>query len=724
MAKQFPNVFRPDHIAAAVAMAIWLVPSIALACGAFVPLDEFDGDLSAADTALTDLVGHDEEQMLYVVDDGQVTVYQGRTFTGNVDEFAWLLPIPGKPDIEMAPREIFAKLDEVTTPTFVLDDESDGDCPAEPKTLVETEQRSAGALGVLSAESPDMGGASLSAAPSNLPEVGVVDSGTVGPFDHTTITTREDVRRPGKRALQWLEDHGYALDAVDDALLDAYLEAGSNLLAFRLRADASKDEIRPVAITVDADQAMSPIRLGAMGAAERTDIRVWVAASNPVAPETYDQVQPNQALVNWADGGTNYDEVVAEAVREAGGQAFTVDATVETSKLDRLLMSPEDTRRWSDLRDRSVDSPSERRAQLLEVANLVDAFDEQDELDITGELHALREEFLPVPDDGFSVAVARTRGFRVAPDQQLPRSSDYYARRFHAALRSSLDFDDTIDCHTGIETEAGVARHRISGRVRTQITMEADQSIELNADGSSLNEEDTECVINHLQSALATKLDQTKVDFGLEKDQIEEIVFQTSIQFRDRSQPEDEVSTRQWIALLSDDELNDIDRQEFVQRVEDDLIAPRQRAQRRLASVDYLTRLSTVMSPDDMIRDVYFTEEPDAEPRPRKRRATRTILCGEDSEQRKEEIHGAEKRIYTTRDWHFDPPHGTPVEGHGSTWPLSPTDGNPVYTVVNADVDNPTSPPDRDSSPRTWIVALMITVVLSAVAAPVVMRWR
>ena len=602
--------------------ALWLFPSPALACGAFVPLqehlaepasepasgeshplleiiplppigdlfgggddDEHSGEVGYLD--LFQLVGHDREQMVYVVDDGSLTVYQGRSFAGDVREFAWLLPVPGEPEIELAPREIFAVLDEMTAPSFALDDESDGDCPAEVQTLVDTVGLDPMERG-LDLDTDLDTSTTLGLGSPGLDDIEVVVAGGVGPFEYITITTREDLKRPGERALAWLEEEGYSLQAVDDELLDTYLGQGLNLLAFRLRADARVDEIRPVAISVDADQAMSPIRLGAMGAADQTGIQVWVAASHRVVPENYSRIQPNQALIDWSDGGTNYDEVVAEAVREAGGQAFAIDATMDTSELGQFLLSTEKAQRWEAIRNQPATSASDRRSRLMELARFLEDFDDDQDGDISADLRSVKQDFLPIS-------------------------------------------------HRGVH---------------------------------------------------ATK-------------------------------------TERFAAEAGDDDLLEFDWERWFEAVEDEIITPRRRAQQRLTSVGQLTRLSTTMSPDDMTRDAYFVEDPEAEPRPRQRRGTRRILCGADSEQQKEVRRGGEKRTYITRDWRFDPPHGTSLEGHGDGWPVAIGDEEAAYEIIAPRSDRGAEITSYDSGGRLWDgkfrgIAILVLVLVLGFGLPVV----
>lgn len=232
----------PVHaLAGALFVSVLMLPSLAWACGAFAPRFTLveHGSVESVERALV----HDAETMLYVdLGDGRWTVYQGRSMDihADVDEIAWLLPVPGVPEVEVAPQMIFERLAMATTPAFELVDESTGDCPAEVRTFLRNDPyllvdgrvpRGTGAAGAASLTEVELNAA-----------VRAVGSGSAGPYDHVTIETAPGVDDPGARAVEWLQENGYHVDSVDVDLLREYLEAGLNLLAIRLRADAGAED--------------------------------------------------------------------------------------------------------------------------------------------------------------------------------------------------------------------------------------------------------------------------------------------------------------------------------------------------------------------------------------------------------------------------------------------------------------------------------------------------
>src|SRR5262245_40084773 len=90
-------------------------PSSAYACGCFAPPD-----------VATPLVQAGEE-ILFYVENGQVTMHVRIRYSGRAGEFGWLLPLPnlptdsqGNPGIEIGTDELFLQLESRTQPTYVL----------------------------------------------------------------------------------------------------------------------------------------------------------------------------------------------------------------------------------------------------------------------------------------------------------------------------------------------------------------------------------------------------------------------------------------------------------------------------------------------------------------------------------------------------------------------------------------------------------------------------
>lgn len=649
--------------AAASVVLIWLVPAAAWACGAMVPIFDVDGAE----------VVHDAEAMLYVVDDGELTVYQSRSIDSDVEEFAWLLPVPGEPTVEPGPQELFERLAEETQPTFERVDRADGDCISEVVSTKTVDEHGE----VLSEESAPQtrGGGGGSSGSDGVRRVA---SGTVGPFDHVTITTDDELGDPAQKAVFWLEEHGYDLTAVDEEVLESYLADGLNLLAFRLRSEAESSDLRPVSITVDADRALSPLRLAKAGAADETRVLVWVAANHPVVPDGYAHVVPNETLVNWSRGGTDYDEIVARAVQEAGGQAFATDSTVETPQLAGLYLSDEDRRRWDAIRGAEPETADEKREVLKEILAL-DLLDDSVE---TGETSAetrrrrsrmnrrkrMGQTFATgvVADLWDELIAARKRTYgdmsvRANISGDAVRIGDRDVRWAESNLERTAR-----SCYQQVVDEDAFPTYRLEAKVVPAVPSEVD-IVE-----TSSNDELDACIEEDLVDALERLADGEKS-------------YDVSL----RVSSEAPHLTEGAYVRTASQERADADVAEFIDRLDEEVMAPIQNFEQRLAAVDVVTRLSTTLRREDMTADVSFVEDPKAGRIDPRRTVERVVDCSPETTQRTEQTFSGRDTILIrfSRNWRFDPPRGTAIEGHGHSW-RDEVDGlDAAYSITPADQD-------------------------------------
>ena len=282
----------------------WLSPGltpVARACGGFW-------------CSLDAPVEQTGERIVFVQQGDTTTAVIEIQYRGPSSKFAWLIPMPGKPEIRVSSTRALDRLDEVTKPEYRLERTVEGTCKAEP------ERPHAQDAGAVFSGDEDAG--------SEGPEgIMVVDRGTVGPYDYATISVDPSLDTPAQVALDWFRFNGYDLTGVDADLLGPYLADGLNLLAFKLTKAASQNAgtIRPVALTFDGSKPMIPIRPTAVAAQRDMGVLVWVVAESRAVPDNYKSLILNDALIDWFDPGATYRAVVTRAADEAGGQGFVTE---------------------------------------------------------------------------------------------------------------------------------------------------------------------------------------------------------------------------------------------------------------------------------------------------------------------------------------------------------------------------------------------------------------
>ncbi len=242
-------------------------------------------------------------------DDGEVTALIQIQYSGPSENFAWMLPVQGVPEVGVSSNSAFSRLQAATNPLYQLNTTIEGRC-REPRRFFP-----AGASAPTAGPDADAG----------APPVGVLDAGTVGPYDYVVIDVDASVDEPGAEAIAWLRDNGYDVDEFGADMLEVYLEQGMNLLAFRLTKDADAGSIRPVRLSFGAGLPSIPIRPTAVAATDDMGVMVWVLGPHRAIPANYRDLELNDALIDWINPNNNYNDVVTQAANEAGGQGFVTE---------------------------------------------------------------------------------------------------------------------------------------------------------------------------------------------------------------------------------------------------------------------------------------------------------------------------------------------------------------------------------------------------------------
>lgn len=234
-------------------------------------------------------------------------------YEGPAESFAWILPVPGTPEVGVSTNAILNRLQQATNPNFRLRRSwANGGCNGGFPSSA-----SAGAAGSGSSGPGVEEGGSVS----------VLASGTAGPYDYEVIDVADDVvGDPAREAIDWLVANGYDTGATGPDVLRPYLEAQLNLVAIKLTKRASVGSIRPIKISYDGDLPMIPIRPTAVAANDDMGVLVWVLGPARAVPFNYKSLELNHALLDWFNPQSTYNALVTAAANETGdGQGFVTE---------------------------------------------------------------------------------------------------------------------------------------------------------------------------------------------------------------------------------------------------------------------------------------------------------------------------------------------------------------------------------------------------------------
>lgn len=309
----------------AVALMATLSPSSAEACGGF-----FCDSAQPVNQAAERIIFSDNE-------DGTTTAIIQILYNGPSDRFAWVLPVPSIPTIGLSSNVAFTRLQSATNPNYQLQTTVEGECMEETDFNATGSSSSGGVQDTSS--SSDMNG----------PPVVVVAAGSVGPYDYEVIELDSTLTDPAQVAVDWLETNGYDVTSVGPDLLRPYLEMEMKLLAFRLTKQAESGDVRPVILTYDAELPSIPIKLTAAAADDDMGVLVWTLGSDRAIPLNYLSLELNDAVINWFNPASNYNDVVNLAANEAGGHGFVTEFADASSTQDGVVFQDFEQTGWNNL---------------------------------------------------------------------------------------------------------------------------------------------------------------------------------------------------------------------------------------------------------------------------------------------------------------------------------------------------------------------------------------
>jgi hypothetical protein len=248
------------------------------------------------------------ENILFVVAGGKVEAHIQIQYKGDAARFAWVLPVPALPEVEVGSQALFQNLLSGTVPRYGLNAITDS-CPN----------------AVLAPSLPPTranGSATIAAIDGGGGGTMVVLQKAVGSFEVTVLQggTAQEIT-------DWLTSNGYAMPPETPQLLQSYVAKSFLFVAVKLTGGAGIDEIHPLVVRYPGTEPCVPLELTKVAAVEDMGVRTFFLGSDRIVPKNYKHVALNPLMINWLNLATNYDEVISHAVDNpvADGHAFVTE---------------------------------------------------------------------------------------------------------------------------------------------------------------------------------------------------------------------------------------------------------------------------------------------------------------------------------------------------------------------------------------------------------------
>ena len=229
-----------NRTAVAVLVAVSSVLGLGSACqadGVFVP------DLETWKRMREQgLVNEPEQKAAIFFDKGREQLIISPKYEGPAEKFAWIIPVPTRPKVEIADEAIFYELYELAASVFLSSKRAD--------------------------------------------EVKVLEKATIGAYDVNVLSATD-----GKALMKWLSQNGYHLPEKALEPVKSYVRRRWTFVACKIHDPRSAAGLRtgtlaPLKLTFASPQPVYPLRLSSANP-EPFQLIVYLVMPSPVRPEDY-----------------------------------------------------------------------------------------------------------------------------------------------------------------------------------------------------------------------------------------------------------------------------------------------------------------------------------------------------------------------------------------------------------------------------------------------------
>ena len=320
---------------ASLAVSLWAAPAVACGgCFNMVP----PPPPKPGEPVISSPVVQDAERVLFLRD--EVTkvshVWVEVRYTGLAKDFGWVLPVPKLPKVGVGTTLLFDHLDGYTRPRYFLSYQGQENCNDPYMGCEPVVNNWADASSVKDAASDASTGGG---GPPPTPKVDVLASGSTGPYDYVVVKGSD-----ASVLYQWLTDHAYVTPPKAKPILQAHIDKGDVFVAIKLSNGQGVQSIRPITLQMPNAEPCVPLRLTSIAAAEEMSVQVTIAGPGRAVVKNHLDVTVNLFRLKLVDQSgwegaipavnysqsqepSNYKQVLAAAIDEAGGRALVTEAS-------------------------------------------------------------------------------------------------------------------------------------------------------------------------------------------------------------------------------------------------------------------------------------------------------------------------------------------------------------------------------------------------------------
>ena len=231
-------VFAVLAVSLLFTMLLSIAAGPAFADGAFFALLEYD-------------IFQPSQKAIILYENNREDLILAVKYEGNADEFAWVIPVPNYPDIDVSDPDLFWELSGITT----------ADLPAR------------------------IGCARFIPLPLS-PMVQVLERTIIGPYDVAILSAQDPTA-----LVDWLNSNGYSFPEEGEKILDDYITKEWYFVATRINTgeEATGLEvgtIEPLKLSFESDEIIYPLRITSLSS-KASEVLLYVFADQKVVPREY-----------------------------------------------------------------------------------------------------------------------------------------------------------------------------------------------------------------------------------------------------------------------------------------------------------------------------------------------------------------------------------------------------------------------------------------------------
>ena len=232
-----------------------------------------------ADGAFFALLGDDifqpSQKAIILYENNREDLILAVKYEGNADEFAWVIPVPNYPDIDVSDPDLFWELSEITTEGLPV----------------------------------RTGCARFIPLPLS-PMVQVLERTIIGPYDVAILSAQDPTA-----LVDWLNSNGYSFPEEGEKILDDYITKEWYFVATRINTGEEATglavgTIEPLKLSFESDEIIYPLRITSLSS-KASEVLLYVFADQKVVPREYQFLSlnvPGQVLSLERKGNVFYLE--------------------------------------------------------------------------------------------------------------------------------------------------------------------------------------------------------------------------------------------------------------------------------------------------------------------------------------------------------------------------------------------------------------------------------